>query len=81
MPRALSGRSAQQLGELRWECLLKTGSQFAACFNLANVLAELGHNEAATERYRQVVELDPEYAEAWNNLGLCLAELGELPHE
>jgi tetratricopeptide (TPR) repeat protein len=40
------------------------------------VLADLGHAEAAAERYRQVIELDPQYAAAWNNLGLSLAETG-----
>jgi tetratricopeptide (TPR) repeat protein len=54
------------------ESLLETGREAAACFNLANVLADLGHTEAAAERYRQVVELDPQYAAAWNNLGRSL---------
>jgi superkiller protein 3 len=42
------------------------------------VLYLLGRLEAAIERFRQAVELDPEYAEAWNNLGNALAEAGRI---
>src|SRR5262249_2748234 len=47
------------------------------CFNLANVLYALGHREQAVERYRQVVELEPRFVEAWNNVGIVLCELGQ----
>jgi tetratricopeptide (TPR) repeat protein len=30
----------------------------------------------ALERFRQAVEMDPSFADAWNNLGITLAELG-----
>lgn len=61
----------------RW--LLENGPTPPVCFNLANVLMALGRLEAAIERYRQAVELDPLFAEAWNNLGDALEEAGE-PH-
>jgi superkiller protein 3 len=32
--------------------------------------------EAAIERYDQTVELKPDFAEAWNNLGVALSESG-----
>lgn len=56
--------------------LVKYGPDPDVCFNLANVLRELGRNEAAIERYRQAIELDPEYAAAWLNLGIALADEG-----
>jgi tetratricopeptide (TPR) repeat protein len=59
------------------ECLLQEGPDAVTCFNLANVLSNAGSTQAAVERYRQAVELNPRYAAAWNNLGLALAEIGE----
>lgn len=47
------------------------------CFNLANVLSELGKLESALERLQQTVELDPGHVQAWNNLGIALAELNQ----
>src|SRR5262249_1788025 len=35
----------------------------------------LDQKEQAAERFHQVVEIDPRFAEAWNNLGIILAEL------
>jgi tetratricopeptide (TPR) repeat protein len=58
----------------RW--LLERGPDARVCFNLGNVLSSLGKIEAAVERYRQAVELDPHFAEGWNNLGQALADLG-----
>ena len=50
--------------------------QFA--FDLANVLVKLGKKPQAIERYLQAVELDPDYAAAWNNIGILQADLGDL---
>ncbi len=41
-------------------------------------LYALGHVEPAAAQFRSAVRLDPEYVEAWNNLGSMLAELGRL---
>src|SRR5204862_100930 len=35
------------------------------------------HWEEAIEAYRRVVEIDPSYAAAWNNLGLLLHRMGQ----
>ena len=35
------------------------------------------HREQALERYRQAIELDPQFTDAWNNLGVLLSETGQ----
>ncbi|MCI0683290.1 MAG: tetratricopeptide repeat protein [Gemmataceae bacterium] len=59
------------------QALFAGGPQADACFNLGNVLYNLGQLGQAAERYRQALELDHAFAAAWNNLGNVLAELGE----
>lgn len=58
------------------EALGLGGPDAEICFNLANALHASGQQTAATERYRFAVELEPGYAEAWNNLGVALGEIG-----
>lgn len=58
------------------EWLANYGPDPDVCFNLANVLRELGRLEGAIERYSQAIELDPEHAAAWLNLGIALADAG-----
>ena len=41
--------------------------------------SKLGRSEEALARYRRAIEIDPEYAEAHNNLGLLLDELDDRP--
>jgi len=55
--------------------LLSDGPDAEVCFNLGNVLYQLGRKGQAAKRFRQAVELDIGFAEAWNNLGNVLAEL------
>lgn len=57
------------------QALLSGGADPVACFNLANVLYALGRKSEAAERFAISVELNPECAEAWNNLGIVLSEL------
>ena len=57
--------------------LMLGGPDRDTCFNLANVLHALGRKAQAAERYRQALELDHSFVEAWNNLGTVLAELGD----
>lgn len=59
------------------QSLLAGGPAAETCFNLANVLCSLGEYARAGERYRQVLELDPNFWEAWNNLGTVLTYAGE----
>jgi tetratricopeptide (TPR) repeat protein len=54
--------------------LMLAGPEAQVCFSLANVLAALDRKESAIERYRQSVEMDPRFGDAWNNLGALLAE-------
>lgn len=51
----------------------------ATAFNLGNVLYATGQVGGAAERFRQAVEIDHDFAEAWNNLGNALCDLGEYP--
>jgi DNA-binding transcriptional MerR regulator len=57
--------------------LLMFGPDAQVCFNLGNTLYSLGQHAAAAKRYRQAVEIDPDYLEAWSNLGCVLAEMDE----
>jgi tetratricopeptide (TPR) repeat protein len=54
--------------------LLEGGPDKEICFALAHALGATGQPAEAAERYRQVVELDPRHADAWNNLGALLAQ-------
>lgn len=45
-------------------------------FNLGNVLYASHDLIEAEQEFRVAVELDPNYVEAWNNLGTVLADLG-----
>ncbi len=56
--------------------LLAGGSDATIAFNLANVLYRLGRKQESAERLWAAVELDSEFAEAWNNLGVVIEELG-----
>jgi tetratricopeptide (TPR) repeat protein len=60
------------------QALLLGGPDADACFNLANVHYSMGDCVQASERYRQVVEIDPSRAEAWNNWGVVLVDLKQL---
>ena len=59
--------------DLGYGMLRVTRDQRWKPFNLANVLYSLGQYARSGERYRQVVELDPDFWEAWNNLGTVLS--------
>ncbi|MFL5243434.1 MAG: tetratricopeptide repeat protein [Gemmataceae bacterium] len=75
------GSEKEQAGELpeAAEAYRKTlvigGPDAITCFNLANVLYEMGYEEQAAERFRQATEVNPQFVEAWNNLGNTLAKL------
>lgn len=44
-------------------------------YNLANILGALGQREDAERHYLRSLELDPDYAQCWKNLGSLLFEL------
>jgi hypothetical protein len=49
-------------------------SKLHGTFSLGNVLFGLGQHGQAAERYRQAVELDHNFVEAWSNLGNILLD-------
>ena len=58
---------------------LQYGNLFAAVrFNLANSLYAVGKPVEAVEQFKQAIVIDPRYCEAWNNLGVVLAEIGDV---
>lgn len=68
-----AGRLAEAEQAYR-EALLLSGPAPQLVFDLAGVLAKQGRAQQAIERYRLVTELDPRHADAWNNLGILLAD-------
>jgi tetratricopeptide (TPR) repeat protein len=76
--------ACQMEDEERWpeavdayrQALQQNGPDAITCFNLANVLYQLGQKEEAVERYQQAIEIDPVCAPAWNNLGNLHSESG-----
>ena len=60
------------------EALMAGGPDAEISFALAQALAATGQHEQASERYRQVLEIDPRQPDAWNNLGVSLCELNLL---
>jgi tetratricopeptide (TPR) repeat protein len=59
------------------QALLVGGPDARVCFDLAHALGDCGEHERAIERYMQTIEIDPGYVDAWNNLGVLLAETGK----
>ena len=54
--------------------LVTGGPRAEVFFNLGNTLYSLGRKLEAVHRFTQATEADPEYVEAWNNLGNALAD-------
>ncbi|PWU08093.1 MAG: hypothetical protein C5B47_05180 [Verrucomicrobia bacterium] len=48
-------------------------------FDAANGDIALGDLEAAAEKYRRCVEMQPDYFDAWHALGMVLMKLGKYP--
>lgn len=46
-------------------------------FHLADALYRAGHADAALERYHAAIEADPEYLEAWTQMGCLYLERGD----
>lgn len=48
-------------------------------FDVASDDIALGDLEAAAEKYRRCVEMQPDYFDAWHALGMVLMKLGKYP--
>ena len=48
-------------------------------FDDANGDLAIGELESAVKKYRQCVELDPEFFDGWHALGMALMKLGRFP--
>ncbi len=53
--------------------------QLEELFDAANDDIALGDLEAAAEKYRRCVEMQPDYFDAWHALGMVLMKLGKYP--
>lgn len=45
----------------------------------ANGYVAIGELEAAAEKYRQCIEIQPDYFDAWHALGMVLMKIGKYP--
>ena len=48
-------------------------------FDEANGELAIGDLESAVDKYRQSVELDPEFFDGWHALGMALMKIGRFP--
>jgi Flp pilus assembly protein TadD len=55
--------------------LLAGGPDVQIVFGFAHALQQLGRRDEAVELYRQPAEMAPAFVDAWNNLGVLLAEM------
>lgn len=62
--------------KLYLEILLHDGPTPERCYSLGNVLYQLNRKPEAIQRFRQTIELEPDFLEAWTNLGLALSDVG-----
>jgi tetratricopeptide (TPR) repeat protein len=54
-------------------------SEIDEIFDDANGDLALGELEAAVEKYRRCVELDPSFFDGWHALGMALMKIGRFP--
>ena len=64
--------------ESQFRMALARGPDAAALFNLGAVLEELRRSDEAIQAYREVVDADPGYADAYFRLSRLLAHAGEV---
>lgn len=58
-----------------FEKALDLGAGIEVSMELAETLTSLGRYEAALHHYEKVIQIAPQYAEAWNNAGVILHNL------
>lgn len=68
----------QRIVEACHQSLLANGPDVHTVFRLGNALYLSYRYQAAAERFRQTIEMEPRFAGAWNNLGLCLEIMGQV---
>ena len=54
-------------------------AEIEALFDDANGDLALGELDAAVEKYRRCIELDPEFFDGWHALGMALMKTGRYP--
>ncbi len=54
-------------------------AELEALFDDANGDLALGELDAAVEKYRRCIELDPEFFDGWHALGMALMKTGRYP--
>jgi tetratricopeptide (TPR) repeat protein len=55
---------------------LGSSTSFVEWYNLGNGFIAMGDDENATKAYRRAIQLNPNYADVWNNLGALEASSG-----
>lgn len=68
-------RQMIEVANAEFEILAERSNHWFDHYNLANTLRALGHAEGAETEYRLSLDLNPESAEAWTNLGTLLRSL------
>jgi Flp pilus assembly protein TadD len=53
------------------------GETVSDYFALGSFCFQQGRNEEAAAAFRKAVQLDPGYADAWNNLAICYQNAGD----
>ena len=77
MPACTPERPIPRCQDLIYEdTLAKNPDCWVIQYNLGNVLDGMGRSGEAIEHYRQAIRLKPDYAEAHNNLGDTLVNVG-----
>jgi tetratricopeptide (TPR) repeat protein len=76
LPEAIHAYQQALRGETATGGPRETGATPAIAFNLGNCLYAMDRRDEARDRFADAVAADPEYAEAWNNLGNVEGELG-----
>lgn len=71
------GRYEASAHAYRQALFLGVSNPVGIIYNLGSVLYATGQLGAAAERFRQALELQHDYAPAWNNLGNALMESGQ----
>jgi tetratricopeptide (TPR) repeat protein len=63
----------QNAAEAYRKALATGGPRAEICFNLGNTLFSMGRMAEAAQWFTQATDVDPNYVEAWNNLGNALS--------